>query len=192
MSGAADTMIEKGKEKVLELESELIRARRFVNQICEFEGLDPIYSDMELEPDKGASMRIERGAYYRKPFATAVRDYLMRRKSGGLGPATADEIFEALGQGSFDFQAKRAVLQKRSLQISLAKNTAAFERLPDDSFGLAEWYRGHRGRKGDDVSKEPAKKEGPQGEGSIELPEKEAAAETPAAENPENENKEDR
>ncbi len=165
MSSAADEMINKALEKIQEHETEIIKHKQFVNQVCAFEGRPPHFNDAELEPENtGRGIAIRRGEFYGKPLATAVRSYLNRRDKAGLGPATVDEIYEALKQGSFDFPAKKAVNQKASVQISLSKNTTTFEKLPDGSYGLSIWYGRRRIKKAHEQNQADTPDEEPEDE----------------------------
>lgn len=82
---------------------------------------------------------IRRGQFYNVPLATAVGEFLEMR---GREPATTDEILSALLKGGFDFDAMgwNPDTRLRSLGMSLSKNSPKFHRLPDQSWGLREWY----------------------------------------------------
>lgn len=54
-------------------------------------------------------MKIPSDKWFNQPLATAAREYLELRKSAGLGPASAEEIFEALLAGDFRTIAERAI-----------------------------------------------------------------------------------
>ncbi len=78
--------------------------------------------------------------YYNKPLNSAVKMYLQRRKAAGRGPATAEEIFDALVEGGYDsFQGSRADALP-GLRISLGKSTHTFVKLRNGSYGLCDWY----------------------------------------------------
>ena len=73
------------------------------------------------------------------PLTKGIRDFLFEN-----GPSTIDEIYAALLEGGFKFDAKNDSTAKRSLAISLAKNTATFEKLRSGHIGLKTWYQGQR------------------------------------------------
>jgi hypothetical protein len=139
------------------LEAERARLRIFVNQACELVGREPIFPEEDgpatlqqssvtppPEPSqvrhrtRGVSVRSDQ--FFGQPLATAVRHYLELRKNSDLGPASADEIHGALVQGGFQFPSRDSDNQRRGLQVSLSKNTITFRRLPNELYGLAEWY----------------------------------------------------
>jgi hypothetical protein len=78
--------------------------------------------------------------YYGRPLATVAQEYLEGRKEA----CKPEEILEGLRGGGFDFKALQwGGGEKdwiRNLSISLAKNTKAFHRLPNGTFGLVAWY----------------------------------------------------
>jgi hypothetical protein len=51
-----------------------------------------------------------------------------------------DAIYTAMLAGGFLFDAKNDATARRSMAISLAKNSTTFHRLPNGDFGLLEWY----------------------------------------------------
>jgi hypothetical protein len=128
-------------------EAEITVMKRTVNTLCGYANLPPRYTNIE-DPSSGAgSFRINPGKFHKKPLATAVGEFLKMRgdpSKGGMGPATIDEIYAALLEGGFKFDAKNDGTAKRSLAISLAKNTATFERLRSGHIGLRTWYHGPR------------------------------------------------
>jgi hypothetical protein len=65
---------------------------------------------------------------------------LERRAAADLGAASVDIIFAGMQAGGYLFDAKNDGTARRSLSISLAKNTSTFHRLPNGDFGLLEWY----------------------------------------------------
>lgn len=129
-------------------EAEIVGLKRTVNTLCGYANLPPRYSNVEdRDGGGGAGVRINPGKFHRKPLATAVGEFLKMRgdpAKGGMGPATIDEIYAALLEGGFKFDAKNDSTAKRSLAISLAKNTATFEKLRSGHIGLRTWYQGSR------------------------------------------------
>jgi hypothetical protein len=130
--------IELVQGQVLNLEQELAEKRRMVNGLCGLIGRAPVYAN--VEPAPGASVGIRGDEFYGKPLSSAVRSILEKRAAAGLWAATLDEIFDAMLQGGFKFEAKNAGTAKRSLAISLSKNAVTFHKLPNGTIGLTEWY----------------------------------------------------
>jgi hypothetical protein len=129
-------------------EAEIGSLKRTVNTLCGYANLPARYPNID-DPSAGiGSVRINPGKFHKKPLATAVGEFLKMRgdpAKGGVGPATIDEIYAALLEGGFKFDAKNDSTAKRSLAISLAKNTATFERLQSGHIGMRTWYHGSRG-----------------------------------------------
>jgi len=76
--------------------------------------------------------------YYGKPLATAITMVLERVAHA----ASAADILKALEQGGFDFRPLKwsESMRLRNVAISMAKNTKAFHKLPNGTFGLVSWY----------------------------------------------------
>lgn len=133
LSVAIETMVEQITAKL----TEVAELKRATNTLCKVAGIDAMYPDEE--PDAaGVSFRMKPDEYYGKPFSTAAKMYLNRRKQA----VSADEIMKGLEQGSFDYDALewKPETRLRAVASSLAKNTAIFHKLPSGLFGLKEWY----------------------------------------------------
>ena len=132
-------------QEIQRLEEEAAEIKRTVNKMCEFAGRGPMYMDADVSKANDIS-NMRRDQFFGVPLATAVRQYLEMRgdpKAGGLGAATVNEVYTALGQGGFDFPASTEENAKRGLRVSLSKNTAAFTRVTsagEAAYGLREWY----------------------------------------------------
>jgi hypothetical protein len=104
-----------------------------------------------IDTTNGATLKMRPDEYYGKPFATAARLYLERRRQA----VPADEIMRGLEQGSFDFEAQGWPKDDRLrlLALSLSKNTGIFHKLPSGLVGLKDWYpdaiERKKGKKGD-------------------------------------------
>lgn len=83
---------------------------------------------------------IKQDTFFGKRMGTAAREFLEMRKSQGLGPAKAREIFDALKAGGFQFNTKDDTTSIVSLRNTITKNTAMFQKLPNGTFGLRSWY----------------------------------------------------
>jgi hypothetical protein len=84
--------------------------------------------------------QIKSDTFYGKKLQTAVREYLEMRKIQNLGPATPREIYDAITQGGFKFEAKDANTSMIGMRALLRKRTAFFHRLPNNTYGLTSWY----------------------------------------------------
>ncbi len=138
MSESMRQAIEELKKHIFDLENQVIDSKRTVNSMCRHIGEPPVYADAEMTVS-AAAKALKGDEYFNKPLATAVRMVLEARRTSDLGPATTDELFDALKAGGYEFTGKEDVA-KRGLAISLAKNTTMFCRLKSGKFGLAEWY----------------------------------------------------
>jgi len=110
--------------------------KKMINALLQRIGEEPRFGDVAAEQIVAGTTR--RDAYYGKPLATAVQEYLKRRNQA----CTAEEILRGLQDGGFDFRPLgwRDDDRLRSLAISLAKNSVTFHRLPNGTFGLLSWY----------------------------------------------------
>lgn len=115
---------------------QISETKKTINSLLQRMGEEPRFSDVSIEQVAGSTGR--RDAYYGKPLATAVQEYLKRRNQA----CTSDEIIRGLEQGGFDFRQLgwKEDDRVRSLSISLAKNSITFHRLPNGTFGLLGWY----------------------------------------------------
>lgn len=121
--------------------AEVNDTKKMINSLLKRMGEDPQFPDAEVGQMQirlnGASRPDQ---YYGKSFATAAQEYLERRKQA----CGADEILKALEQGGFDFRSLgwKDKIRMRNVAISLAKNNQKFHKLPNNTFGLVEWYPG--------------------------------------------------
>ncbi len=137
MSDVIDGSIKLIQGKIQELERELSDKKRVVNDLCSIDGRPPIYADLTMSSTI-ASIRSDE--FYGKALATVVRLILEKRAAANMGAATVSEIYEAMMQGGYQFDAKNDENAKRGLYISLAKNTTVFHKLPNGTYGLVHWY----------------------------------------------------
>lgn len=152
--------IEDAKADLRKHEEAVSNTKKFINQLCSFAKMPAMFSDAELQTDSSsASTVIRKNAFYGRPLATCVREYLEARKAASLGEASLDEIMNALKEGSFDLEtiSKDKDGQKRGVAISLAKNTSVFHRLPNDDWGLLAWYPSVKEKKNKSKSDEAEK-----------------------------------
>ena len=102
-------------------------------------GLPPRYAESALEKSSGSGFTIRSDQFHARPVATIVREYLEMRKRADIGPATLDEIFDALAQGGYESHAKDEQTARISLNNALTKNPV-FYKLPNKRWGLLAWY----------------------------------------------------
>lgn len=142
--------IDEANEKIRQLEAEIIGHKKLVNQLCAFAKLEPQYGDDALQPEGAPQLAVKRNSFFGQPLSTCVREFLEMRWRAKLGPASLDDIFGALKTGGFDLDqisTKSETDQKRGLAITLGKNSVTFIRLPNDDWGLVEWYPGYKDKR---------------------------------------------
>lgn len=141
-------------------EDQIGGTKRTINSLLVMAGKEPMFSEADLA-EEGSDLglaAIASDRWYGQPLATAIRDYLSLRRASGNGPATVAEMFNALREGGFEFEAKNDDYAKRGLRSSLTKNPSTFHRLPDGKrFGLTEWYP-RAANKGGEASDDSAEK----------------------------------
>jgi len=121
-----------------QLNAESQKIKSAINCLCEVMGKPPKY-DLEDKPDKISNLRADE--YYGRPLATVITEVLEKRHANKQGAALLDELFEQLVAGGFAFTGKNDAIKKRGLAISMSKNRK-FHRLPNNTWGLAQWYPG--------------------------------------------------
>jgi hypothetical protein len=70
----------------------------------------------------------------------AMRTYLEMRKNQGLGPASTREIYDALRQGGYQFEAKTPDIAMVGMRALLRTQPNVFHKLPQGTYGLTTWY----------------------------------------------------
>ncbi len=124
---------------VADHEDSAVRLKTIINELCAKGGLPPRYGPSELERSSGASFDFRSDQFHARPLATCVREYLDIRRRANMGPATTNEIFDALAKGGYEFGAKNEQIARVSMYNSVNKNPA-FYKLPNKKWGLREWY----------------------------------------------------
>ncbi len=120
------------------LNAESQKIKSAINCLYDVMGEPPKY-DLDEKPEQMSGQRPDE--YYGRPLATVVTKVLEKRQVAEQGAASLDEIFNQLIMGGFDFTGKNEGIKKRGLAISMSKNPK-FHRLPNDTWGLFEWYPG--------------------------------------------------
>jgi len=158
-----DPLVQKALDRLASLNSETVRLKRFVNDADRLNDQPPRFPEADDENAASLSLgghtpgvSVRRavkwppGSFFNAPLSTAVRRILEARAEAAgnsPSPASVDDIYAALCDGSFAFDTSGAEAQKNGIRISLGKNSVAFVKLPNsDLFGLVEWY-GARPRK---------------------------------------------
>jgi hypothetical protein len=129
------------EQRLEEQEHEVIETKKFINLACKMAGLPIRYADQDFVTAKPTNTGVVRGdEYYGKPLASVVRLILESRDRSGAGPATINQIYDAMVEGCYQFETSNPENAKRGLRESLAKNSSMFHKLPTGKFGLTAWY----------------------------------------------------
>jgi hypothetical protein len=136
------SVMEQAKRKLAEQEQAVIDSKKFINQLCQFGGIAPIYKLDEAGPNALGIGAIQSDSFYGKSAFTAVREFLDMRRTSSLGAATYNEIIQALEAGGFDFStlSPDKEIAMRAVAITLGKNSSIFHKLPNGNWGLLSWY----------------------------------------------------
>jgi len=131
LSGAVEEL----EIQLQEQQQEMSNTKKLINSLLKRMGQPPRYTDIGSESSVGP---VRKDMYYGKPLATAVQMVLERMGQA----ATVVEIMKSLVEGGFDFRPLKwgENVRLRNLAISIAKNTKAFHKLPNGTFGLVPWY----------------------------------------------------
>ncbi len=129
--------------------------RRAINILYEEGGQKPKYPDVDTpagtQDSGGVLTQIKRDSFYGKKQMTAAREYLEMRRTQGDGPATPQEILEALKAGGYKFEAKSDDIALVGLRALLRKATNVFHKLPGTrAYGLLSWYPNAKASDNDD------------------------------------------
>ena len=140
MTDHIDKTIQDFQLKLETAESEVIRLKRTINDLCEMGGKQRLFGDEELEKSgqRKTPLAFANDAFYGKPLASCVKEILSARKTANLGAATIDELYEALLSHGYHFEGKEEN-RKHILRTALRKNSD-FHKLPHGGYGLREWY----------------------------------------------------
>jgi len=138
MKDKLSAAIEALLEQLQQQQQEVIETKRTINVLCKRIGEELLFPDAMTETSDITMAPIRADQFYGKPLATAAQEFLERRRQA----CTADEILKGLTEGGFDFRPMgwKDDDRLRSLAISLAKNSKAFHKLPNNTFGLPAWY----------------------------------------------------
>jgi len=138
MKHAEQTIVDL-ENRLKELQEELHKIKTAINCLCDVTGQPARYDEVEEKSSKSVTFRSDE--YYGRPLATVITEVLDKRKAVGQGAATLDEIYKELVSGGCKLRGKNDGIRKRGLAITMGKNPK-FHRLPNDTWGLIEWYPG--------------------------------------------------
>jgi hypothetical protein len=143
------TIMEQAKRKLAEQEQLVIDSKKFINQLCQFGGVPPMYKLDEAGPATLGIGAIQSDTFYGKSVTTAVREFLEMRRASNIGAASYSEIIQALKTGGFDFStlSEDEAVATRAVSITLGKNSSIFHKLPNGNWGLLSWYPEAKERK---------------------------------------------
>src|ERR1035441_658484 len=94
--------IEQAKDELQKQEEAVVTTKKLINQLCAFGGMPPMFQDAELQSNIRQAAVIRRNAFFGKPLATAVREFLESRKDAAVREASLNEIVDALKEGGYD------------------------------------------------------------------------------------------
>lgn len=147
------------RAKLERAESEVLRLKKTINDLCEMGGMPPVFAESDLDPRSSAgSIAFSSDAFYGKPLATCIKMILDRRKASGLGAATIDEIYQPLANHGYHFEGKEEN-RKQILRMALRKNVE-FHKLPNNTYGMRDWYERIKAKNGSGEHEPDAKPEG--------------------------------
>lgn len=120
-------------------ESEVIRYKKTINDLCEMADQPPLYAETDFEETATAmALQFSSDAFYGKPLASSIKMILEQRKARNNGPAPLKELLEELRRGGYQFQGKEEN-QRIIVSDAIRKNTD-FHKLPNGLWGLTIWY----------------------------------------------------
>jgi hypothetical protein len=128
--------LERHREEALAKAAEY---ERTINTLCVAAGYAPRYSD-STSTNSLKVTQISDDTFYSMKQTPAMRMYLDMRKAQGLGPATTRDLFEALKQGGYVFEAKSDDIAMVGMRALLRTQPNVFHRLPQGTWGLSAWY----------------------------------------------------
>ncbi|MFK4383108.1 hypothetical protein [Bradyrhizobium sp. USDA 223] len=128
--------LERRREEALSTAAEL---ERTINTLCKEAGYAPRYTEAASSNSTRVT-QISDDTFYGMKQTPAMRMYLEMRKAQNLGPATTRDIFDALKQGGYVFEAKTDDIAMVGMRALLRTQPAVFHRLPQGTWGLSSWY----------------------------------------------------
>lgn len=126
-------------DEVNALLASVVDKKKLANTLAQLAGIEPPFADVELSAVASGgklTLRPDQFANFPKP-AAAARAFLEMRGEA-KGATTVDVIYDALVAGGFAFTSIKND-PKGGLRIALGKDEKV-RRLPNDTYGLWEWY----------------------------------------------------
>lgn len=131
------------EEKLAPIDAKARELKTAINSLAKCINREPPYpeafGDGRAASQSSQSFTIRSDQFHGQPLATAMREIFEMRRGAGNGPATVNELYDALVEGAFGFETKNDENAKRGLRVSLGKNPV-FYKLPNGLWGLKEWY----------------------------------------------------
>lgn len=155
MPSEYDATIAALERKLNEIEQAARKTRVAINAVLELKGDAPRFPTDggggggtsgtggavdEPPAGGGAPLEIKSDTFFGKKLSTAMREFLTMRRAKGDGPAAPREIFEALKQGGYKYEAKTDEIALVSIRAMLRKNTPTFTKVGGGRYGLTAWY----------------------------------------------------
>jgi hypothetical protein len=144
MNDELSNTIEVLTTRVRAKEEEANKLKRLINELCSEAGIEIRFPG--ITENGGTISAIRSDEYYGQPLTAAIRNYLERRKTSGLGAATLSEIFNAVREGGYKFDTRNDENAKIGVGNALRKTTSVFHRLPNGQYGLLTWYPNAKAR----------------------------------------------
>jgi DNA-directed RNA polymerase delta subunit len=127
-----DDFIKEAEAKQKDLEELKIT----INNLCKRAGL-PLKYETVGDIEETQQTALQGDEFHNKPMATVITEILQYRKRMGMGPATIEEIRQRMADGGYAFTGIKDVIV--AVGTAMGKNLK-FRRLPNNKWGLAEWY----------------------------------------------------
>lgn len=133
--------------RIKEQEAEIAKNKTAVNALCAILNRPPMFASTDPAGQSVPLNNLRGDEFYGQPLSTVIRTILETRKAAGSGAATVTEIYAVMVEGGYKFETADEENAKRSLRISLTKNSQTFHKLPNGKYGLKEWYPSVREKK---------------------------------------------
>lgn len=132
MSATIKNAIEELQNVLQQKNQEVLELKKTINMLCRQSGEPILYES--LEADEVARVGIKPDEFAGLNTAEAIEKFLQIKGTS----ATADDIYENLKKGGFEFSSNDESIQRRNISISLAN--PKFHSLQNGTYGLKEKY----------------------------------------------------
>lgn len=140
MTDHIDKVLAEATARLKEQQAEVVNTKKFINQLLGFAKRPPMFTDIEQPAAVASTFTLLGDEFVGQSQRTACRLILERRRAAGLGPATLDEMYEALKLGGYRSNAKSEDIARQVLYNLVTRNTDTFFKIPNGRFGLTKWY----------------------------------------------------